>query len=181
MKYPLIQRLLHWLVALMVIGAMTIGLIFMIYDGFNGTKEAFGGELTGAFYKYHKTLGVLILGAMVLRIVLKLLLEKPDYSVPLSDFERVASAIVHGILYLSLIAMPALGWLATDAGNFPVQVFEWTIPGFIDKDMELYATLMQLHGLCAWLIILCLIAHIGGALKHWLINRDGVMGRMSLF
>ena len=54
-------------------------------------------------------------------------------------------------------------------------------PGFIDKDMELYALLMELHGLCGWIIILCLIAHIGGALKHRLVNKDGVLARMSLF
>lgn len=181
MRYPLIQRLLHWAIALMILGTMAVGVIFMVYDGFSGTKAAFGGDLTGAFYKYHKTFGVLILFAMIVRIVVKIRLGKPEYAEPLAPFERIASNAVHGILYLALIAMPVLGWLGTGAGGFPVQFFEWNLPGILAKDKELYATLMELHGLCAWVIILSLIAHIGGALKHWLVNKDSVMRRMSLF
>lgn len=181
MRYPLIQRLLHWAIALMVFGTLAGGVILMIYDGFAGTKEAFGGAVTGMIYKYHKTFGLLILFAMILRIIVKVRMGKPEYSQPLKPFERIASNAVHGVLYVALVAMPVLGWLGTDAGDFPVQFFDWTFPGFIAKDMDLYKTIMDLHGLCAWVIILCVIAHVAGALKHWLVDKDGVTGRMSLF
>jgi cytochrome b561 len=32
-----------------------------------------------------------------------------------------------------------------------------------------------------WVIIGLLAVHVGAALMHWLVKRDGVMGRMSLF
>lgn len=180
-RYPLIQRLLHWGIAIIVLGTLAGGLTIGILDGFKGTKEALGGELTGMLYKYHKTFGVIILGAMTVRIIVKLMMGKPEYAQPLSKFEHIASNAVHGLLYVLLLVMPILGWLATDAGNFPVQFFEATIPGFIDKDMELYGTLMEIHGTIGWLVAVLLVLHIGGALKHWLVNRDGVMRRMSLF
>ena len=180
-RYALSQRLLHWIIALIVLGVLAVGLIFSIYDGFKGTKEAFGDQLTGMFYKYHKTFGIVILFAMILRIIVKLIKGKPEYSQELSKFDRIASNSVHGLLYVLLVAMPILGWLGTGAGGFPVQFFEWNLPGILAKDKELYGTLMELHGICGWLVLICVILHIGGALKHWLINRDGVMQRMSLF
>lgn len=182
-RYTLLQRLLHWSIAVMVLGSLSVGLIFWYYDGFTGTKNAFGGELTGLFYKYHKTLGVIILSAMILRILVKIVRGKPEYAQPLSKFEHAASNAVHGVLYLALLAMPVLGWIATGAGGFPVQFFEWNLPGILNKadHGDLYETLMWLHGVVGWVIIVCVVAHIGGALKHWLVNRDGVMTRMSLF
>ncbi|MEM7056681.1 MAG: cytochrome b [Pseudomonadota bacterium] len=180
-RYPLIQRLLHWIIAIIVLGTLAAGLTIGILDGFKGTKEALGGELTGMLYKYHKTFGVIILGAMTVRIIVKLIMSKPEYAQPLGRFEHIASNAVHGLLYVLLLLMPILGWLATDAGNFPVQFFEGKIPGFIDKDMDLYGTLMGLHGFFGWLVAVLLVLHIAGALKHWLIDRDGVMGRMGFF
>ena len=180
-RYALIQRLLHWLIALMVLGVLAVGLIFAIYDGFNGTKAAFGADMTNLFYKYHKTFGVLILGFMTVRIAVKLALGKPEYSQPLTKFEHAASNAVHGLLYLLLLAMPVLGWLATGASGFPVEFFNWTLPPILSKDKELGALLYELHGICGWLILILVAAHIGAALKHWLIKRDGLMARMSLF
>ena len=80
-----------------------------------------------------------------------------------------------------MLAMPVLGWLGTGAGGFPVQFFEWNLPGILAKDKELYGTLMGLHGIVGWVILICIALHIGGAMKHWLVNKDGVMTRMSLF
>ena len=180
-RYSLLQRLLHWGIAILVLITLGIGLIFAIYDGFAGTKEAFGGPTTGLFYKYHKTFGVIILFAMTVRIIVKLRRGKPDYAQPLTKFEHIASNAVHGILYLALLLMPVLGWLGTGAGGFPVEFFNWKLPGILSKDKELYGTLMELHGILGWIILICVLAHIGGALKHWIVNKDGVMQRMSLF
>ena len=179
-RYALSQRLLHWLIALMVLGALLVGWTLGTL-GFSGTVETFGKDMTNLLYKYHKTFGVLILGFMLLRIALKLMLPKPDYVPPLSRFEHIASNAVHGILYLTLILMAVVGWLATGASGFPVEFFNWKLPAILSKDKALGETLYFLHYLLGIVITLAVFAHIGGALKHWLINKDGVMKRMSLF
>ena len=56
-----------------------------------------------------------------------------------------------------------------------------TLPGLIAKDPALSETLFQLHGVLGWALLALLALHIAGALMHWLIKRDGVMRRMSLF
>ena len=97
MKYALSQRLLHWIIALMVIGALAVGFL-LGFLGFSGVKEAFGIDVTNLLYKYHKTFGVIILGLMVVRIIVKMAKGKPAYDPPLTKFEHSASNAVHGLL-----------------------------------------------------------------------------------
>lgn len=177
MKYTLSQRLLHWIIALMVLGALAVGFL-LGFLGFSGVKDTFGIDITNLLYKYHKTFGVLILGLMVIRIIVKLAKGKPDYAQPLNRFEHVASNAVHGLLYLCLFAMPVLGWLGTGANGFPVEFFNWKLPPILAKDKELGGLLMWLHGIVGWTLAALIVLHIGGALKHAIVNRDGVLQRM---
>ena len=179
-RYTLPQRLIHWTVAVIAAGSLTLG-IMLWYYGFDGLKDGFGIGTTNLIYKYHKTFGVLILGLMTLRLVLRLAHGKPEYETPLTSFEASASRAVHFLLYVALLVQPVLGWLATAAGGFPIEFFNWTLPGLIGKDEALSKTLYGLHGAVGFMIIALLVLHVGGALKHWLINRDTVMKRMSLF
>lgn len=176
-RYSLIQRFLHWSIAAMVLGALAIGMM-LGWLGYQGVVDAYGQATTNLLYKYHKTFGVLILGFMIVRIVVKLRLGKPAYAEPLTRFEHVASNAVHGLLYACLILMPALGWLATGAGGFPVEFFDWKLPGVLAKDKALSETLYMLHGAVGWLLLALIVAHIGGALKHAIVNMDKVMDRM---
>lgn len=177
MKYAASQRILHWVIALMVIGAMIVGSI-LGFLGFSGVKDTFGTDVTNMLYKYHKTFGVLILGLMVIRIVVKLTKGKPDYSPPLTKFEHAASNAVHGLLYLSLFAMPVFGWLGTGANGFPVEFFDWKLPPIVGKDKELGATLMGLHEIFGWILGALIVVHIGAALQHAFVKKDGVLRRM---
>ena len=179
-RYTLIQRLLHWTIAILVLGALSVGMIFGTLE-YDGTVKAFGQDMTNLLYKYHKTLGVLILGLMVVRVIVKLVWGRPEYADPLTPFQRAASGAVHGLLYVSLLAMPMLGWAATAASGYPVAFFDWTLPPLIGKDKALGEILYQWHGYVGFLIIGLVAVHIGAALMHWRVLRDRVMTRMSLF
>ncbi|MDH3667761.1 MAG: cytochrome b [Paracoccaceae bacterium] len=179
-RYTLLQRLIHWVVAIIVIGVLAGGLTLGTY-GFDGLKNAYGIEVTNFVYKYHKTFGVIILALMTFRLLVRLTQGKPDYDPPISRFEASASKAVHALLYAALLVQPVLGWLATAAGGFPVEFFNSKLPGLIGKDKALSETLYDIHGSVGWLIIALLVLHLGGAMRHWLINRDTVMTRMSLF
>ena len=53
-RYTLVQRLLHWLIAVLLAVVLGVGMT-LGFLGFDGTKAAFGGEVTNALYTYHKT------------------------------------------------------------------------------------------------------------------------------
>jgi cytochrome b561 len=179
-RYSLPQRWLHWIIALLVLAALGAGILFFTL-GFDGLMKTFGGDLTNAIYKYHKTAGVLVLALMLLRLVLRIRLGAPPKPESLTPPERILATGVQHLLYLMLIALPILGWAATAAGGYPVEFFNWTLPGLLAKDPALSETLFALHGLAALAVAGLIGLHIAGALRHWLIKKDGVMRRMSLF
>lgn len=179
-RYTIVQRLVHWGIAVIAICVLAVGLTLGIL-GFDGVKATFGMEATNLLYKYHKTFGVVLLGLMTLRLVLKLMLGTPNYAPPLPRFNKSASAAVHGLMYLALLVQPVLGWLATAAGGYPVEFFSYKLPGLIAKDPALSKTLYGLHGSVGWLIVALVTIHIGAALMHRYVKRDTVMHRMSLF
>jgi len=179
-RYSLVQRLLHWLIALLAIPALGVGMT-LGWLGFEGARDSLGIGITNALYSGHKTVGVLILLLMTLRLVLRLTLGSPPPVPTLTPFERFASRAVQGLLYLVLMALPVVGWLATAAGGYPVQFFVWKLPGLIAKDPALSEALFELHGALGAAFLALLALHIAGALRHWLIKRDEVMRRMSLF
>ena len=179
-RYTLLQRLIHWAVAVIAVCVLAAGVTLGVL-GFDGLKNGYGIEVTNFVYKYHKTFGVIMLALMTLRLVLKLTFGRPDYDPPLPRFNKVASAAVHGMLYVALLVQPMLGWAATAAGGYPIEFFNSTLPKFISKDPALSKTLYSIH-LSVGLLILVLIAiHVGAALMHAFIKRDTVMHRMSLF
>lgn len=179
-RYTLAQRLVHWAIAIIAVCVLVVGLTLGIL-GFDGVKATFGMEATNLLYKYHKTFGVVLLGLMTLRLVLKLTLGRPEYDPPLPRFNQVASEAVHGLLYIALLAQPILGWLATAAGGYPVEFFSATLPGFIGKDEALSKSLYSIHYSVGLLILALIAVHVGAALMHRFVKRDTVMHRMSLF
>ncbi len=180
LRYNLAHRLLHWLIAVLILGLLVIGSLLGNL-GFDGLKELVGPEMTNQLYGYHKTFGILLLTLVVIRLALRRVSPPPPYQPPLSGFHRAASLTVHSLLYIALILMPIFGWLGTAAGGYPVQFFNLTLPGLIGENKALGETLFELHAITAWVILGLVIVHICAAIYHWKIKRDGVMTRMSLF
>jgi len=179
-RYSLLQRLIHWIVAIIVIGMLAVGLT-LGYLGFDGAKEAFGQSATNLLYNFHKTFGVIVLGLMTLRLIVRLVRGRPEYQPPLPRFNRIASEAVHGLLYVALLAQPMLGWAATAAGGFPVEFFNMKLPALLGKDEALSKILFTLHAGVGWLILALIGLHVGAALMHAYVKRDAIMQRMSLF
>ncbi len=176
-RYAPIQRLLHWAVALLVLGSLSMGMTIG-FMGFEGLDARFGLDVTNALYLFHKSFGVLILALMVARLIARLVLGKPAYAVPLPLPMRIASKTVHSLLYALLLTQPVLGWLATASGDFPVQFFGANLPGFIGVDKALSETLFWWHGVVGWAILALVGVHISAACYHWWVRRDGVIQRM---
>ena len=90
-----------------------------------------------------------------------------------------ASRATHLLIYVLLLGMPIGGWLATAAGGYPVQFFDWNLPGLIGKNEALSERIFQLHGIGGLMLTVLLVLHMGAGLRHWL-RKDGITRRMSL-
>ncbi|MEM1300459.1 MAG: cytochrome b [Pseudomonadota bacterium] len=179
-RYAPLQRIFHWLMALIILPLAAGGVLIGIL-GFQGVTDLLGGPLRDTLYEYHKTFGLIVLGLIVARLFLRMELGHPAYDPPLPLWQRLASSLVHYLLYLALFAMPILGWLATDASDYPVEFFHWNLPQFIAKDEAMGKALYATHGTVGWILVALIALHVGAALKHWLIDKDGVAWRMNPF
>ena len=179
-KYALIQRLLHWIIALLVLGALAGGLVLeQLGDG--PFKDDLAGlkPYTNQIYFLHKSAGMTVLLLMVVRIAARLVYGAPDLPVTVPDWQARIAGLSHFAFYVLLIAMPVLGWLATSAYEAPVPLFGlYDFPMLIEKDRAFAEKLYWIHGIMGKVLLAIVLLHIGAALMHGIVKRDGVFGRM---
>jgi cytochrome b561 len=165
--WPLIG--LHWLTLLLIVAAYVLGTIL---------EDMTLSPLKLKLYSWHKWVGLLVLFLLPLRIALRLA-DKLDHKWGMTPFEIRASAIVHGLLYLLLIAVPMFGWLNSSAAGFSVVLFGvLPIPDLVGKDKALAEVFEELHEGSVNLLVTLVALHAAAALYHHHVRRDGVLARM---
>ena len=178
-RYSVAQRWLHWLVAILVLGNLAGGAVLWAY-GFEGLRDGFGMATTNAIYTAHKTGAVLVLALVLVRLGVRSRHGAPPPPASMSPAVWRLARSTHLALYALLVAMPVLGWAATAAGGFPVQLFAWNLPGLVPENEALSDTLFALHGIAGLALALFIALHVAGALRHRLILQDEVFRRITL-
>lgn len=163
-------KLLHWLVAISVLSIAPIA-IWM-------TRTS-PGPLKDNLYNLHKSLGVLILILMLLRIAYRLTHGAPAPDPSIEPWQRVVSSTVHTLLYILLLAMPILGYTANSAFGASTPFFGlFELPQIIAKNDGLSERLFIIHRYTGYAVVALAALHIAAALQHYFIRRDGVLQRM---
>src|SRR5580658_1334217 len=172
-RYGPVARALHWLTVLLVfvMFALGIAMVYLVPD-----SEA---ALSHRLYNTHESLGIVILVVMLLRLLRRLLHPPGPLPQRVPRVFHVVGHANHMLLYILLLVQPVIGLLRDNADGFQVAWFEiLPVPLLIGKHPALANTLAATHWYGALLIALLIGAHIGGALFHALIRRDGVLQRM---
>lgn len=163
---------LHWIIAITIIGLLVMGHLMQ--------QEWMPNR--SSLYGLHKSFGILILVLTVFRIVWRLTHRPPALPDSVPNWQVLASRAVHIGFYVLLIAMPLLGWAMSSASTRApqVEIFGlFPIPDLpVDQGPGASRQWAQLHGIGAKLMIALLVLHIGAALKHHVVDRDGVLARM---
>jgi cytochrome b561 len=170
-RYTNVAVFFHWLIALMIIGSFTMGLVMTDIPGLTPTKLK--------YYSWHKWAGVTILGLATLRLLWRLTHKAPPYPATMPGWQQRAAHALHGLLYLLMFAVPLSGYFYTLSAGFPVVYFGlFELPVLIAKNEELKPLLKDLHFWLNMLLAGCVGMHVAAALKHHFIDRDGVLKRM---
>lgn len=168
--YPMSSKWLHWLVAICVLVTVPIG-ILLPYTA--------PGPFQDGLYNFHKSLGIVILVLMLLRLINRLTIGAPMPEPGLARWQRAASSAVHGLLYVLLIVQPIVGYWANSAFGAATPVFGlFEIPPIGTTDQAFSDRLFALHRWTGIAIALLVATHIGAALQHYFIFKDGVLQRM---
>lgn len=174
-RYHPLARALHWLLALALVGNFALGL-YMADLPFSPARLQ--------YYSWHKWAGVLVLAFSVVRLLTRLLAPPPPLPVAIEaampTWQRWAHHATHFGLYALFFAVPLVGWAYSSAAGFPIVLFGlWQLPDFVPVSESLADVLKELHELSAFAMAALVLLHIGGALKHRFIDRDGLLARMG--
>lgn len=170
-RYTPVAVVLHWLLALAIIGTFSVG-FYMADLPFSLQRVK--------LYNWHKWAGVTILALSAVRLLWRLG-HRPPADIPMPAWQARLAHAVHFLLYVAFFAVPLTGWAMSSAKGFPIVWFGvLPLPDFVPKDEQLGKLLENVHGWLAYGLAALVLAHVAGALKHQLIERDGLLARMSL-
>ncbi|TAH47667.1 MAG: cytochrome b [Betaproteobacteria bacterium] len=161
---------LHWLMALGIIGTFALG-IYMQDLPLSPTKLQ--------LYSWHKWAGVTLFMLLILRLAWRIAHPAPPLPATMPAALRLAAHAAHWVLYALMIMIPLSGWLMSSAKGFQTVWFGvLPLPDLVAKDKALGDLLQEVHEALNFTLLLLIVAHVGAALKHHLIDRDDVLTRM---
>jgi cytochrome b561 len=165
-----LQRTLHWLMAAMVLATLFIGI------GMVSTLQPKFLTLIAI----HRPLGIAILLLAIFRLGVRLRRGAPSLPADLPRWQAFGAKASHYLLYALLIVMPLIGWAMLSAGGYPIVLYgSIHLPKIMPHNDELYALLRSAHTILAALLFVTILLHVGAALFHALIRRDGVFPSMA--
>lgn len=168
-RYGLIAILLHWVMAILIVGLLAMGLYMTRIPVSLLKLKLFG---------WHKEYGMLVLMLVMLRIVWRTTHLIPSLS-ELTAFERMAARTVHWAFYAFMIALPITGWLITSAAGLEISFFGlFLIPNLISPNEKVRVLCQEIHQWLSYGLIVTFCGHVGAALKHHFINKDDILRRM---
>jgi cytochrome b561/polyisoprenoid-binding protein YceI len=179
--YGSVTKTFHWLIALLILSNIALGWIAsnLAHQVETGANEALIARAS-LLFSIHKTTGVVIFFTALARIVWAVSQPKPGLLNGDRGLEARAAQTAHWLLYGSLVAVPLSGWVhhAATSGFAPI----WWPLGqnlpFVPKSEPVSEIAATLHFLLQWVMTGAIVAHIAGALKHHVVDRDATLRRM---
>ena len=133
-------------------------------------------------YSYHKWTGVSVAMLLLLRVAWRGLHPPPPLPASMPGWEASAARASHLLLYLLMICVPLSGWLMSSAKGVTTVYFGWwALPDVLARNDALGDFLNSLHRTLNYTLLSLVSLHVAAALKHHVIDRDGVLGRMFQF
>ena len=170
-RYTRTAMVLHWLIALAVLGQIGFG--WYLQGIPRGTPDR------TVFVNYHKSIGMVIAILIFVRIAWRLLHKPPPLPASLPLWERRAALANHALLYTCMLIMPLAGYTASNFSKFGVKFFNvLLLPPWGVDNRAVYAFFNGLHVATSYVFVALIALHLLAVLKHIAFPRHGVLRRM---
>jgi cytochrome b561 len=170
-RFAIQSRILHWLMAAMVLAMLFIGAAMVVSLGNYHW-----------LISIHRPLGIAILILAIVRLANRKLTTLPPFPKTMSRREQWAESWLERLLYALLFALPLVGWGMLSAGSYPiVMIGSLHLPPILPASPLLFVILRKTHTALAYLFFATFLAHLSAVLFHTLIVRDRILDRMALW
>lgn len=170
LRYTRTAIVLHWLIALLVIGLIALGWWMQQI-----AKTPVGPRADA--YNLHKSIGMAVLLLMLGRVLWRQA-HPPPVLPPMPRWQMRAARVVHGLLYVCLFVQPLSGYLGSAYSGYAVKFFGMTLPAWTAKDTAIKDAMSVVHLVNSWTLLAVLLLHLAGSFKHAVLDRDGSFRRI---
>jgi cytochrome b561 len=166
-RYNNTAIVLHWLLALLIIGLLVVGFLM---------PDLPKTPLRKLIYNYHKSFGLIVFALVLFRIYWRFTHAVPDH-VPGSRWQVQLAHYAHIFIYALILIVPGAGLLASAFNHgFNLFVFHWEPLFAIDKDLA--HQIMGWHGVTAYVLAGLLSLHVAAFVWHQFVQKDGLINRL---
>ena len=160
---------LHWLLALLIAVQVGLGWYMLSIEKQPGS---------GWYFALHVSLGLTAAALIGLRMAWRI--GNPPDPLPASvpPWQMSAIRMSHRLLYTLMFLMPLTGYLGAAFSGDGVSYFGLPLPDWASPNDAWKERFFGLHSIIAWTLVGLVGLHVLGALKHLLIDKDGVFWRM---
>lgn len=171
-RYPRTAVVLHWIVALSIIALLVTGW-HMVGISKNTPQRAF-------FFNLHKSLGIVTAIFIVALITWRIRHEVPPLPAAMPRWEKWAALLNHRLFYVCMVLMTLTGYLTSSFSKYGPKLLGIPLPHWGWEDATLRSNFVAIHRATALIFAVLIAIHLAAALKHLLVDRDGVFQRMLL-
>lgn len=170
-SYTRTAIVLHWLIAACVFAQVTLGL-WMI-----GIPKSPPG-VRAWWFNVHKSIGITLGALIILRVLWRLAHRSPALPSFMLRWQRITAKASHALLYVCMVTVPLAGYLGSCFTNYPILYFGMRLPHWGWDAPALKDLCSAIHLTTAIVFVTLITIHVAAALKHLLVDRDGVFQRM---
>jgi cytochrome b561 len=169
-RYDRTMVVLHWIVALLIIVLIGTGW-YMVGIPKKTPDRAF-------YFELHKSVGIVAVTFIVLLMVWRAKQVVPPFPSAMPEWERMAANLNHRLFYGLMVLMTLTGYLTSSFSGFGPKFFGIALPHWGWDDAVLRGNFSAVHRMSAFIFAVLIAIHIAAALKHLLVDKDGVFQRM---
>lgn len=166
-RYGAVAIAFHWVSALAIMAMLGTGFAANLAEG---SEKA-------AILRAHVPLGILVLVLTLSRLVWRVFDIRPGDPGGMARWQVLGARAMHNVLYLAVIVMGASGIALIVLSGGATAIFTAA-----DGRLPDFETLppMAVHATVALVLAGLIILHVGAALHHAFIRRDGLLSRMGI-
>ncbi len=166
-RYARMAVVLHWIVALLIIALLATGW-YMVGTPKNTPERAL-------FFNLHKSLGIATAFTL---IVWRIRHAAPALPTTMPTWERTAAVLNHRLFYVFMVLVTLAGYLTSSFSKYGPKLFGIPLPQWGWEDAALRGNFAAVHRVTALVFAVLIAIHVAAALKHLLLDKDGVFQRM---